>query len=107
IAALAANTPGYGTLTRRDALDTATRLDAEARAGAGLLIGGAALAVVAGVLTIVYRRDIFGTTAPEVAPRDTRSPSAPGGSPPRASLRPSFALVPTSHGALAAAQVRW
>jgi hypothetical protein len=79
-----AHSPAGGS-TRRSAVDDADLRFREGLVGVGFLTAAAALAVTAGVLTIYYRRDIFGTTHEERPAR-------------RASIRPS---------GLAGFEVRW
>jgi hypothetical protein len=85
---LAQGSPGQD-VTRRAAIDDAEQRFVLSYVGSGFFVGAAALATTAAVLTIVYRRDIFGSA------RRIETAAAPAAS------RPA-ALLPLSSGALGA-----
>lgn len=90
---LADDAPANSSVTRAEALASADRRFAEGRIGIGLLAGAGALAVTSAVVTLVYRREIFGGPAR----------SRPVGGAGRAAL----GLAPTRAGALASLEVSW
>ena len=90
--ALALDVPANSTVTRQQALDSANRRHLESLAGASLFTIAAGLAVTSGAITLKYRHDIFGTTAP---PKE--------GQPRKLSLTVS----PTRDGVATALAVRW